>query len=849
MRSSRARRAGRPTRAPAGEPPTPPRRSSSGARDRGQHEHGGEQSELDRVVTCGLRATSRSWRLARERNRRGRDRSAAIRSRGSRPRPTRARRARARRTRPVNASRVPDTKPVASRAGMPTLRASTTRLLATCSHQPTRDRNRKSSTTSTPGGEQRRVERVRTCAAEPRLDRPDLVVGRGRGGRDRGAPARGPGRGRVGVCAYRSSTVGRHRLRVGGPQRGRGRAARCGSSRCTPRPCRSRRTDDRPSRRSDPAGDLVGLDRHRARRGEHDVGEARSSMWNVWRIAGPVERAVVERVDRDRRPRPRSPIERLRPRIGSGPRPAVPRVERLAAPEVGAGRVDGEHDPVREPRPLGHVEPVGRAQRRRRVGEIVAGRVGAGPDVAAEPIGERRRERDRGHRDDDARSRPRPASSRRARRRAARAGASGATSSALGAVDEHERDERRAGPAHEQRLVSVPANDACRSAPRAHPGRAARSRPAGSAATATRARRAAPRPRPRRAEGNRHAVPARGDRADRRRARPRSPTATGRHGDPRTHGVPRVRGARRSPPGAVPRSRLRSLMPRDHLDRPARGRGPAVSRQRGGEPAPELTRVGDRRRHRPVGLARAAPHARRRRPASRVRCRRLGSRRPRRRRPDPSGRRPARSRPRAAARARARPASRGARSSASARGAPRRPARTGRTARTVSPGPYAELDALDSAASSGRGRRRGCARGVGRGATVNGTGSATRTNRRAHEHAERRRRAELDRMVWNTPRRAATRGTTPSAGDGVRHHVPGRVDAPAPRPAPCARASARARRGSSPTVASGGAHASTLDRATATRSATTIPMTNKVNANTPTATTLCSPDAAPAATP
>ena len=42
----------------------------------------------------------------------------------------------------------PDTNPSARRAGIPTLRAITTKLLATCSHQPSRDRNRKSSTTS-----------------------------------------------------------------------------------------------------------------------------------------------------------------------------------------------------------------------------------------------------------------------------------------------------------------------------------------------------------------------------------------------------------------------------------------------------------------------------------------------------------------------------------------------------------------------------------------------------------------------------------------------------------------------------------------------------------------------------
>src|SRR5690349_24380764 len=36
---------------------------------------------------------------------------------------------------------------------MPALRASTTRLLAICSHQPTRLRNKKSSTTSTPFGD------------------------------------------------------------------------------------------------------------------------------------------------------------------------------------------------------------------------------------------------------------------------------------------------------------------------------------------------------------------------------------------------------------------------------------------------------------------------------------------------------------------------------------------------------------------------------------------------------------------------------------------------------------------------------------------------------------------------
>ena len=74
-------------------------------------------------------------------------------------------------------------------------------------------------------------------------------------------------------------------------------------------------------------------------------------------------------------------------------------------------------------------------------------------------------------------------------------------------------------------------------------------------------------------------------------------------------------------------------------------------------------------------------------------------------------------------------------------------------------------------------------------------------------------------MVWKTPRRAATRGTTPSAGDAVRHQSPGgsstRTSTRAVRPCKRTRTSWLA-----PTIASGGAHASTRIRDSDTIGAT-----------------------------
>ena len=66
---------------------------------------------------------------------------------------------------------------------MPAARAMMTRLLAICSHQPTRLLNKKSSTTSDSGRRQRRVQRVTGVGAEPTLEGPDLVE-----------PVRGAGR-------------------------------------------------------------------------------------------------------------------------------------------------------------------------------------------------------------------------------------------------------------------------------------------------------------------------------------------------------------------------------------------------------------------------------------------------------------------------------------------------------------------------------------------------------------------------------------------------------------------------------------------------------------------------------
>ena len=91
------------------------------------------------------------------------------------------------------------------------------------------------------------------------------------------------------------------------------------------------------------------------------------------------------------------------------------------------------------------------------------------------------------------------------------------------------------------------------------------------------------------------------------------------------------------------------------------------------------------------------------------------------------------------------------------------------------------------------------------------------------------------RTERNTPRRAAVCGSRPSAGAAVRHQIPGgssaRTSSLDARPVMPIRNST-----ASPTVASVGATTATCRRAS-DQMGHTIPTTNNVNANTPTATT------------
>ena len=299
-------------------------------------------------------------------------------------------------------------------------------------------------------------------------------------------------------------------------------------------------------------------------------------------------------------------------------------------------------------------------------------------------------------------------------------------------------------------------------------------------------------------------------------------TATGRHGDPGAPGSRRSRGEDRCSQRLEGDRAGRRRRPGDAHVRGAHplhgpvvgwGRGRAAHRVR--EPAPELARVGDRRRARTVRLrssrGAAGSHAR----GPRARSRPPGSRRSPRASPAPRGRRVPSDRRRArrlrsrAGRARARRARRAARSSASGRAAPRRRERTG--------GPCARgrrrcRRPASAAGASTRGRT-GCTIAPAvraRGATVIGAGSATRAWRvrtKTPSGADVR----ICTRTWsNTPRRVATCGMMPSVGADVRHHRPlgssTRISTRDARPRTCT-----CRRTSSPTVASDGADDRDLD--------------------------------------
>ena len=499
------------------------------------------EPELERVVRGRTAIHEPPWSRRRRAEPTRSDRTAATRRPGSRSPPTRARRARARRTRPVSESRSPGTKPVASRAGIPTLRASTTRLLATCSHQPRRRseqevvddvdaRRRRAArrgsthvfaraTPRSPGSCRRSSPRRAVIAQRQRAHPVVVVVGLVR--RNGRAPSAGTG------CVLGGSQT---RSAVG--------ERCCGSSRCRPRPCRSRRTtiavpSGRPTQR------LVGLDLDRARRREHDLGELGLDVERLpHRRAG--ERAVV---DTDRQEPScrvhRSRDERL-PTVGSDRVHVRPSHVSNVSPRQnsGRGRVDGEHDPIREPRPLASC----RAGRSRAATTGASAKSSTGADRrrarrAPELIGERRHEHDRGDRDDD-----RDRSRRRARVSPAR-GASGApassgaivlasarsasTSATIVATAQHTRSVLVVG-ARERRVAQrAETADAEQHAPR----------PAGSGSTAARGRRAraatAPASAPT-AIGS--PMRGRGDRADgaeRDRGRDRD---NRRHGDPGADG-------------------------------------------------------------------------------------------------------------------------------------------------------------------------------------------------------------------------------------------------------------------------------------------------------------------------
>ena len=187
---ARARPALRPTRSSRCERCARPARRAARARRRRTAASDLGRADRDAAPAApASRPNSSAWwrarlqpRAARASRRRRAEptrsgRRPASRRRGSRSRPTRARRCSRTTNWPVSASRVPGTKPVTSRAGIPTLRASTTRLLAICSHQPSARAEQEVVDDVDAARRERRVQRVLDVRAEPRLDRADLVVG------------------------------------------------------------------------------------------------------------------------------------------------------------------------------------------------------------------------------------------------------------------------------------------------------------------------------------------------------------------------------------------------------------------------------------------------------------------------------------------------------------------------------------------------------------------------------------------------------------------------------------------------------------------------------------------------
>ena len=155
---------------------------------------------------------------------------------------------------------------------MPTLRASTARLLDTCSHQPSRDVEEEVVDDVDARRRQRRVERVLRVARQPRLDGADLVVRRRRARGDllgeRAHACRRLGRRRVPV-AYLARNLLALRRRAGRPRSARllrlvtVYTALLAEAAVRPSRCR----------RARPMSELVGLDLDGARRREHELRE------------------------------------------------------------------------------------------------------------------------------------------------------------------------------------------------------------------------------------------------------------------------------------------------------------------------------------------------------------------------------------------------------------------------------------------------------------------------------------------------------------------------------------------------------------------------------------------------
>ena len=343
--------------------------------------------------------------------------------------------------------------------------------------------------------------------------------------------------------------------------------------------------------------------------------------------------------------------------------------------------------------------------------------------------------------------------------------------------------------------------------------------------------------------------PGRGGRADRaerepprrRRVATASPARRGRGarrgGEPRHSQRLEVMGRG----GAGGRATLMSAA-RTHWTASRRA-GSRAGRPPRRQPAPELTRVGDRRQTGPsasfvqhqAAPAARGPRARFRRPARRRPPRRLGPRAGRTRQIDDE-----------------RDTSCAGGSCSRTTSAPRRalvgqwtsraasPGTYGRTARTVVAGPGHRLRA-PARRRVGRARGRTIAAGrAGAGRDRHRHGQRDAHRARAHEHTERRRRAELHTHVVEHA----------AAGRDVRDHAFGRRRRPPPPPGGSStristRAAApvhmHAQADSSPTVASGGADDRDVDARQRHDRPDDRRSTNSVNANTPTATTLCSP--------